>query len=100
MTIEPNGKLASTVSDAEVQGNSLLKAIVSNEILLSHITYLPVRPLMPENLNIDTTKFPLVDDDQLLRTIDDLLDKLVSVGDQTKLPLADPSKTLDRVIYL
>lgn len=107
MTVELNGKLAPTVSDTEVQRNSLLEAIMSGEVLLNY-SYLPACLPNSEKLDIDTTRFPLVDDDQdddqsdelLLRTIDGLLDNLVLGVDPTKIPLADLDKTPERVIYL
>ena len=83
--------------------DELLEKIVSGEVALN-FSYLPPRAIGPENLNIDTTKFPLVDDDlsdeQLLGTIDNLLDKLVSGGDRAKPPLGDPNRPPERVIYL
>ena len=60
-------------TDARKRNAELLEKIVSGEVALN-FSYLPPRAIGPENLNIDPTKFPLVDD--------------------------DPNKPPDRVIYL
>ncbi len=52
------GELA--IVKADPSDDELLERILSGEVTLN-FSYLPPRPIGPENLNIDPTKVPLVD---------------------------------------